>query len=130
MTFDIVKRGYCFTYAFIQYGSWASICSVNYQTQILNSATFSIGKLLHLNSTAIFIYIALVFPTFIFRPFKLQNIAKAFIICYRPSALWDINTASSANARKNIYKVAISRIKRFTGNSLCISKYSNKYGYI
>ncbi len=76
----------------------------------LNSATFSIGKLLQVNSTAMFIYIALVLPTFIFKPFKLQNIANALSICYKPSALWEINTASSAKARKNIYKVAISRI--------------------
>jgi hypothetical protein len=94
----------------------------------LNSATFSIGKLLHLKSTSMLIYMALVFPTLILRPFRLQNIAKAFIIGYRPLALGDINTASSAKARKNIYKVAISRISQLAGNSLCISKYSNKYG--
>jgi hypothetical protein len=76
----------------------------------LNSATFSIGKLLQLNSTAMFIYIALVFPTLIFKPFKLQNSANAFSICYKPYALWEINTASSAKARKKICKVAISRI--------------------
>jgi hypothetical protein len=53
----------------------------------LNSLTFSIGNLLHVKSTAILIYMALVFPTFIFKPFKLQNISKAFIIYYRPSEL-------------------------------------------
>jgi hypothetical protein len=96
----------------------------------LNSATFSIGKLLQLNSTAIFIYIALVFPTLIFKPFKSQNSANALSICYNPYALWEINTASSAKARKKIYKVAISRIYRFTGNMLFTLKYSSKYGYI
>ncbi len=50
----------------------------------LNSFTFSIGNLLHVNSTAIFICMALVLPTFIYRPFKLQNISKALIIYYRP----------------------------------------------
>jgi hypothetical protein len=95
----------------------------------LNSATFSSFKLLHLKSTCMLIYMALVFPTFILRPFKSQNVSNALIICYRPSALWDIKTASSAKARKNIYKVAISKIKRFTGSILCLSKYSSRYGY-
>jgi hypothetical protein len=45
---------------------------------------------------------ALVLPTLIFKPFSLQNIANAFNICYNPSALWEISTASSAKARKNI----------------------------
>jgi hypothetical protein len=53
---------------------------------------------------------ALVLPTFIVRPFNSQNISKALIIRYRPSVLCEINTASSANARRKIYKVAISRI--------------------
>jgi hypothetical protein len=74
------------------------------------------------------ICMALVFPTLITRPFYLQNSANAFIICYRPSALCDINTASSAKAKKNIYKVAISRRKRLVGINLCNSKYYNKWG--
>jgi hypothetical protein len=76
------------------------------------------------------IYMAFVFPTLILRPFYEQNIAKAFIICCRPSALWDTSTASSANARKNIYKVAISKINLLVGNNLWVSKYYNKNGYI
>ena len=31
-------------------------------------------------------------------------------MCYSPSALCDNKTASSANARKNTYKVAISKM--------------------
>jgi hypothetical protein len=91
--------------------------SIN-KPKYLNSETFSMGRLLHLNSTSMLIYMALVFPTLILRPFKLQNIAKAFSIYYRPSALCDISTASSVKARKNIYKVAISRIKRLVGTNL------------
>jgi hypothetical protein len=68
----------------------------------LNSCTFSIGRLLHINTTSMLIYMALVLPTFIYRPFSLQNMANAFIICYNPSALCETSTASSANARKNI----------------------------
>jgi hypothetical protein len=58
-----------------------------YRPKYLNSETFSIGRLLHLNSTSMLIYMAFVFPTLILRPFYEQNIAKAFIICCRPSAL-------------------------------------------
>ena len=68
----------------------------------LNSFTFSIGKSLHINTTSMLIYMALVLPTLIFRPFSLQNIANAFNIYYNPSALCETSTASSANARKNI----------------------------
>jgi hypothetical protein len=91
--------------------------SIN-KPKYLNSETFSMGRLLHLNSTSMLIYMAFVFPTLILRPFYLQNSAKAFIKCYRPSALCDTSTASSANAKKKIYKVAISRIKRLVGNNL------------
>jgi hypothetical protein len=92
--------------------------SIN-KPKYLNSVTFSIGRLLHIKITSMLIYMALVFPTFILRPFDLQNSANAFTICYRPSALCEISTASSAKARKNIYRVAISRIKRLVGSKLC-----------
>jgi hypothetical protein len=95
----------------------------------LNCATFSIFYLLHLKTTSIFIYIAFVLVTFIYNPFKLQNISKAVNICYKPSALCDTRTASSAKARKNIYKVAISNMYRLIGVILLSSKYYNKYGY-
>jgi hypothetical protein len=92
--------------------------SIN-KPKYLNSVTFSIGRLLHIKITSMLIYMALVFPTFILRPFNLQNSANAFTICYRPSALCEISTASSAKAKKNIYRVAISRIKRLVGSKLC-----------
>jgi hypothetical protein len=99
--------------------------SIN-RPKYLNYVTFSMGRLLHINTTSMLIYMALVFPALILRPFNLQNIAKAFTICCRPSALCEISTVSFAKARKNIYKVAISRIKRLVGNNLCNSKYYSK----
>jgi hypothetical protein len=53
----------------------------------LNSSTFSRGKPLHLKTVSILIYIALVLPTLIFRPFTAQNYSKAFNMYYKPSAL-------------------------------------------
>jgi hypothetical protein len=91
--------------------------SIN-RPKYLNSVTFSIGNLLHVKTTSMLIYMALVFPTLILRPFNSQNYANAFTICYRPSALCDISTASSAKAKKKIYRVAISRTKRVVGNKL------------
>jgi hypothetical protein len=67
--------------------------------------------------------------TFIYSPFTLQKSLKAVIICYNPSALCDNKTASSAKARKNTCKVAISNIYRIYAAVLCSSKYFNKYGY-
>ena len=95
----------------------------------LNSCTFLIGMPLHTNSTSILIYIALVLSTFIFNPFILQNISKAVSKCYSPSALLDNKTASSANARKKICKVAISSKNRFFYSILFYSKYYIKNGY-
>jgi hypothetical protein len=94
----------------------------------LNSSTFLRGSPLHVKTVSILIYIAFVLPTLIFRPFSIQNYSKAPIMCYRPSALWDNKTASSAKARKNTYKVAISRIYLIVDAILCSSKYFNKYG--
>jgi hypothetical protein len=94
-----------------------------------NSSTFLRGNPLHVKTVSILIYITFVFPTLIFRPFTLQNCSNAFIICYRPSALWDNKTASSAKARKNTCKVAISKIYLMFDAILCSSKYFNKYGY-
>ena len=74
----------------------------------LNSDTYSISILLLQKFTSILICIAFVFLTFICNPFSLQNFSKAFNSSYKPSALWDNRTASSAKARKKIYIVAIS----------------------
>jgi hypothetical protein len=79
-----------------------------YKPKYLNSVTFSMGNLLHVKLQAILIYNALVLPTFILRPFYLQNFSKTEIINYNPSALEDNKTASSAKAMKKIYKVASS----------------------
>jgi hypothetical protein len=87
------------------------------------------GNLLHVKLQAILIYNALVLPTFILRPFYLQNFSKTEIINYNPSVLGDNNTASSAKAMKNIYKVASSKTYRFYYATLYFSKYYNKYGY-
>jgi hypothetical protein len=69
---------------------------------------------------------AFVFPTLIYSPFNLQNSLKAFNICYSPSALWESSTASSAKARKKIYKVAISNIYRAFAATKFSLKYFNK----
>lgn len=47
-------------------------------------------------------------------------------MCYSPSALGETNTASSANAKKNICKVAISKTNRLCDVILFISKYYSK----
>ena len=95
----------------------------------LNSYTFSRGLPLHLNCTSIFIYIAFVLPTFIFNPLLVQKFSKAVSMCYSPSALCDNKTASSAKARKNTCKVAISKMYLICDAILCSSKYLSKYGY-
>jgi hypothetical protein len=100
-----------------------------YNPKYLNSATFSMGNLLHVKLQAIFIYNALVLPTLILRPFDLQKFSKIEIINYNPSALGDNKTASSAKAMKKIYKVASSSTYRFCYVILYFSKYYNKYGY-
>jgi hypothetical protein len=71
----------------------------------------------------------LVLSIFILRPFYSQKSSKAISMCYNPSALWDSKTASSAKARKNTYKVAISKIYRSCAATLCSLKYLSKYGY-
>ena len=50
-------------------------------------------------------------------------------MCYNPSALCDNRTASSAKARKNTYKVAISKIYLIYAAILCSLKYLSRYGY-
>ncbi len=95
----------------------------------LNSDTFSISYPLQLKDTSMLIYIAFVFFTFIFNPFIQQNYQKAFNSNYRPSALCDTRTASSAKARKNIYIVAISRMYLLLCAMLYCFIYSNRYGY-
>ena len=95
----------------------------------LNSCTFLIYWALHINYTSIFIYIALVLPTLIYSPLLLQKLSKAVSKCYSPSALCDNKTASSANARKKICKVAISSKNRFFYSILFYSKYYIKNGY-
>ena len=50
-------------------------------------------------------------------------------MCCRPAALWDNRTASSAKARKKIYKVAISKIYLVVAATIFSSKYFSKYGY-
>jgi hypothetical protein len=87
------------------------------------------GNLLHVKLQAILIYNALVLPTFILRPFYLQNFSNTEIINYNPSVLGDNKTASSAKAMKKIYKVASSKTYRFYYATLYFSKYYNKYGY-
>jgi hypothetical protein len=76
-----------------------------------------------------FICMAFVFFTFIYKPFSSQNDLKALNKCFNPSALWDRRTASSAKASKNNYNIAISRMYRFTGTILLRSKYSRRSGY-
>jgi hypothetical protein len=76
-----------------------------------------------------FICMAFVFLTFIYSPFSIQKIWKALNKCYKPSALWESRTASSAKASKNNYNIAISRIYRFVGIILLRSKYNNRSGY-
>jgi len=75
------------------------------------------------------IYIALVFFTLIFSPFAAQNLINTFNKNYKPSGVGDTSTASSAKARRNIYKVAISKINRFLCAILCFSKYYSRSGY-
>jgi hypothetical protein len=72
---------------------------------------------------------ALVLVTLICRPLSLQNFSNTISIFYKPSALGDNKTASSAKARKKTYKVAISNIYRIFAAILCSLKYFNKYGY-
>jgi hypothetical protein len=97
-----------------------------YKPKYLNSVTFSMGSVLHVKLQAILIYNALVLPTFILRPFTLQNFSKMEIITYSPSALGDNKTASSAKAMKKICKVAISNTRRFYYVILYLAKYYNK----
>jgi len=95
----------------------------------LNSATVFIGMPLQWNSASIFIYMALVLVTFIFSPFELQNDINIFSICYNPSALGETRTASSANARRKIDKVAISKNIRCYFSTFYYSRYYNRAGY-
>jgi hypothetical protein len=74
------------------------------------------------------IYMALVFFTLIYKPFKSQNILNALNMCCRPIALGEIRTASSAKASKKIYNIAISNTYRWVGNTSFSSKYCSKYG--
>ena len=60
---------------------------------------------------------------------QFKNFLNAFNNSYKPSALWDNRTASSAKARKNIYIVATSNKYRFLCAILCYFMYYNKYGY-
>jgi hypothetical protein len=71
----------------------------------------------------------LVLSILILRPFYSQKSSKATSMCYNPSALCDNRTASLAKARKNTYKVAISRIYLIYAAILCSLKYLSKYGY-
>jgi len=95
----------------------------------LNSETFSIDYSSTKNVAFILICMALVFLTLILSPFAEQNLINTFNRNYKPSGVGDTSTASSANARRNIYKVAISNIKRFLCATLCFSKYCNRSGY-
>ena len=110
----------------IVHGLLFSLLIIN--PRYLNSFTFSIDFYPHLNSTSIYIYIALVFFTFIIRPFISQKHLNAFNKFCRPSALWETRIASSAKASKKIYKVAFSNKYRLLGTILFSSKYYNKYG--
>jgi hypothetical protein len=65
---------------------------------------------------------ALVFFTFIYKPFYSQNNLKALNKCCNPVALWETRTASSAKASKKIYNIAISNKYRFVGAMLFSSK--------
>jgi hypothetical protein len=95
----------------------------------LKSVTFSIYLPLQLKTAFIFIYMAFVFFTFIYRPLISQNDLKASNIIYKPSALGEIRTASSAKASKKICNVAISNQYRFALSILLSTKYYKSHGY-
>jgi len=75
------------------------------------------------------IYMAFVFVVLTLRPFIVQNFINICNNICKPSALWETRTASSAKAKRKIYKVAISNITRCFSAILCYLKYFNSSGY-
>ena len=81
------------------------LCLLISSPKYLNSITYSNGTPLQIILPDMLISIHLVLRSFILKLLSLQNPSKQFKASYKPAIVELSNTASSAKARKNNYKV-------------------------